>query len=225
MPVYVSIDIESDGPCPGLNSMLSLGAAAFRPDGTLVSTFSANLTSLPGAERNRDTTIFWIRHAAAWLQATENAREPLVVMREFKQWLETLPGSASITPIAYPAGFDFTWVYYYCHRFLGSSPFSFQCLDLKTYAMSILGTEFRHTSKRTMPSNWFDPNRKHTHVAVDDAVEQGHMFFRMKREWDNIPGREVLFEGLGPRVPDNGESEPSQSAPTQSDQIHVAPSK
>ena len=49
---YVSIDIEADGPAPGLNSMLSLGAAAFTADGALVDTFSANLEALPDARED-----------------------------------------------------------------------------------------------------------------------------------------------------------------------------
>jgi hypothetical protein len=37
--IYVSTDVETDGPIPGPHSMLSLGSAAYLPDKTLVSTF------------------------------------------------------------------------------------------------------------------------------------------------------------------------------------------
>lgn len=47
--IYSSTDIESDGPIPGPNSMLSFASAAFTADKKLVSTFSANLETLPGA--------------------------------------------------------------------------------------------------------------------------------------------------------------------------------
>ena len=47
--IYVSTDVETDGPIPGLNSMLSLGSAAYLPGKTLIDTFSANLETLPGA--------------------------------------------------------------------------------------------------------------------------------------------------------------------------------
>ena len=46
--IYVSTDVETDGPIPGPHSMPSLGSAAYLPDKTLVSTFSANLELLPG---------------------------------------------------------------------------------------------------------------------------------------------------------------------------------
>ena len=35
--------------------------------------------------------------------------------------------------------------------------------------------------KRTMPKHWFD-DLPHTHVAIDDAIEQGAMFINMMRE-------------------------------------------
>ena len=47
--IYVSTDVEADGPIPGPHSMLSFGSAAFFPDKTLHTTFSANLELLPGA--------------------------------------------------------------------------------------------------------------------------------------------------------------------------------
>ena len=47
--IYVSTDVESDGPIPGVNSMLSFGSAAYLADKTLVSRFTANLATLPAA--------------------------------------------------------------------------------------------------------------------------------------------------------------------------------
>ena len=47
--IFVSTDVETDGPIPGPYSMLSIGAAAHTADKTLVSTFSASLELLEGA--------------------------------------------------------------------------------------------------------------------------------------------------------------------------------
>ena len=47
--IFVSTDVETDGPIPGPYSMLSIGAAAYTADKTLVSTFSASLELLEGA--------------------------------------------------------------------------------------------------------------------------------------------------------------------------------
>lgn len=66
-------------------------------------------------------------------------------------------------------------------RFVGRSPFSFAALDLKTMAMVMLGKEFRHCTKKNMPERWFD-DLPHSHVALDDAIEQGAMFCNMLAE-------------------------------------------
>jgi hypothetical protein len=114
--IYVSTDVETDGPIPGPHSMLSLASAAFLPDGTLVDSFSANLAQLDGAAGHPDR-----------------------------------------------------------------SPFSHSALDIKTYAMAMLRKEYRASSKKAMPKHWL-PSRPHTHVALDDAIEQGELFCRMLAE-------------------------------------------
>lgn len=50
--IYVSTDVETDGPIPGPHSMLSFGSAACLADKTLVSTFTVNLTA--SRARSRD---------------------------------------------------------------------------------------------------------------------------------------------------------------------------
>ena len=55
--IYVSTDIESDGPAPGLNSMLSFGSAAYLADKTILGTFSANLEVLEEASADPITLV------------------------------------------------------------------------------------------------------------------------------------------------------------------------
>src|SRR5262249_59354190 len=59
--VYVSTDVETDGPIPGPNSMLSFASAAYLQDKTLVGTFTANLETLPGAPGGPGTGA-WCTH-------------------------------------------------------------------------------------------------------------------------------------------------------------------
>ncbi len=83
--------------------------------------------------------------------------------------------------VGYPAGYDFTFMYWYMMKFARRSPFSFSALDIKSYAMAVMGTPFRGTSKKSMPVSWFSKH-PHTHVALDDALEQGELFINMLRE-------------------------------------------
>jgi DNA polymerase III alpha subunit (gram-positive type) len=177
--IYVSTDVETDGPIPGPHSMLSFASAAYQADKTLVSTFSANLHTLPDAEGDPQTMAWWQNQPEAWAEARRKLRDPAEVITEYVTWIKSLPGTPVF--VAYPAGFDFLFVYWYLIRFAGESPFSFSALDIKTYAMAMLRTEYRQSVKRNMPRRWFDP-LPHTHRALDDAIEQGALFCNMLAE-------------------------------------------
>ena len=177
--IYVSTDVETDGPIPGPHSMLSFASAAFLPDKTLVSTFSANLELLDGAVGDPKTLEWWQTQPEAWKACRSDLQAPQVAMRAYVDWIAGLDGKPVF--VAYPAGFDFLFVYWYLIRFTGSSPFSHSALDIKSYAMAMLGKDYRQSVKRNMPRRWFD-EVPHTHVALDDAVEQGRLFCNMLAE-------------------------------------------
>jgi hypothetical protein len=174
--IYVSTDVETDGPIPGPHSMLSIGSAAYTADKTLLSTFSANLETLEDATAHPTTAEWWATQPDAWAACRKDLQSPEAAMRAYVAWLKSLPGKPVF--VAYPAGFDFLFVYWYLIRFTGESPFSHSALDMKTYAMAVLKTEYRASTKRNMPKSWFDPF-PHTHVALDDAIEQGALFCNM----------------------------------------------
>jgi hypothetical protein len=177
--IYVSTDVESDGPIPGVYSMLSFGSAAYSAKKELLSTFTTNLETLPGATSDPSTMAFWAAHPDAWDRCRVNPQPPERAMREYLAWIEALPGKAVF--VAYPAGYDFTFVYWYLIRFAGRSPFSHSALDIKTYAMAMLKKPYRDCAKRGMPRRWFE-KLPHTHVALDDAIEQGALFYNMLAE-------------------------------------------
>jgi len=51
-------------------------------------------------------------------------------------------------------------------------------LDIKTFAMAAMGTDYRDSTKKRMPRSWFD-DLPHTHLARDNAIEQGTLFCNM----------------------------------------------
>ena len=184
--IYVSTDIEADGPIPGPHSLLSFGSAVFWPDKTLISTFSANLETLPGAQGHPATMEWWGTQPDAWAKCREDLVDPAEAMLRYVAWLKSLPGRPVF--VGYPAAYDFLFVYWYLMRFAGESPFSHSALDIKTFAMALLGKDYRESSKRAMPRKWFD-DVPHTHVALDDAIEQGRLFCNMLAERDARMGR------------------------------------
>jgi hypothetical protein len=181
--IYISTDIETDGPIPGPNSMLSFASAAYVPGKKLLGTFAANLYTLPSAVGDAATMAWWNQHPEAWAATRRDLQDPAVAMRNYVAWIKGLPGRPVF--VAYPAGFDFLFVYWYLIRFAGESPFSFSALDIKTYAAALLKCEYRDAVKRNMPHRWFD-DLPHSHVALDDAIEQGALFCNMLTE--NLSG-------------------------------------
>jgi hypothetical protein len=176
---YVSVDIEADGPIPGPHSMLSLGAVAFDSGGTELDAFSVNLETLDGATGHDDTMAWWQTQPAAWAACRVEPESPTTALPRFSTWLKRLPGRPVC--VGYPVAFDFMFVHWYLHRFAGGSPFSHSALDMKTLAWSLLGGHYRDATKRHMPRAWFPDDVKHSHVAVQDAREQGQLFFGMWR--------------------------------------------
>ena len=177
--IYVSVDVETDGPIPGPHSMLSLGAAAYSADKTLVSTFSVNLETLPGAQAHPKTAEWWAKQPAAWAACRQDPQPPAEAMANFARWTRSLGGLPVF--VAYPAGFDFMFVYWYLIKFVGESPFSHSALDIKTFAMAVLKIDYRQSTKRNMPKRWFE-DLPHNHIALDDAIEQGALFCNMLQE-------------------------------------------
>lgn len=194
--IYVSTDVEADGPIPGPHSLLSLASAAYRADKTLLDTFSVNLETLPDAAPHPDTMAWWRQRPHAWAACRADPQPPATALPAYAGWLDGLPGRPVF--VAYPAGYDFMFVYWYLLRFAGRSPFSHSALDIKTLAMALLGGSYRAAVKRRMPQRWFDP-LPHTHVALDDAIEQGALFCNMLRE---------LYGLREPRDNDSEESTP-----------------
>lgn len=185
--LYVSVDIETDGPIPGPHSMLSLGAVALNGNGDEVSTFAINFVPLAGATPDPDTQTWWEKQPAEiYRAARENPQPPLPAMRRFRDWIEELTGPEGRAPgaspvfVGYPAGFDFTFVYWYLIKFTGGSPFSFSAVDIKTFAMAALGKNYRSINKREL-KHFIPKDLKHTHIALDDAREQGQLFFNLIR--------------------------------------------
>jgi len=177
--IYISTDVETDGPIPGPHSMLSIGSAAYSADKTLVSTFTANLETLPGAAADPKTAAWWTTQPNAWAACRKDLETPHAAMTRYVAWIKQLKGKPVF--VAYRAGFDFLFVYWYLIRFAGESPFSHSALDMKTFAMAVLKTGYRDSTKRNMPKHWFD-KLPHSHVALDDAIEQGALFCNMLKE-------------------------------------------
>lgn len=173
--LYVSVDIETDGPIPGINNLLSLGAVAYDYKGKELGSFTTNFKPVGVSEAR--TMEWWSKYPVQYAKATESPVEPLQGMDDFRAWLRGFPGSPVC--VAGPAGFDFTYLYWYLIRFGNDSPFSFSCVDIKTLAMVALCRGYKGATKRNYLRHWFPKDQGLAHEAVSDARAQGHLFFEI----------------------------------------------
>jgi len=178
--VYVSTDVEADGPFPGPHSMLSFASVALQPDETVLAEFSVNLQELPGTAPHPVTTKWWAEFPEAYARARLDPEPPEQAMPRYAAWLGALPARPVF--VAHPAVWDFAWIYSYLLRFHGDCPFGHSGLDIKTLAMAALDIPYRDCTKSNFPTSWLDDQQRHTHVALDDAREQGVLFCRVLKQ-------------------------------------------
>lgn len=180
--IFVSIDIETDGPCPGVNSMVALGAAAFNGDGEMLDTWYAKLLPLPGAVQDPDTMQWWSTQMDAWGEVTRDCLYADKAMLWFAEWCTALPGKP--VAVGWPIAFDFAFVNYYCHRFTNGNPLGFAGLDIRSYANGLAQYDsyygLKESQVRTLAGR-VDTTGLRDHVAVDDAIGQGRLFMALRR--------------------------------------------
>ena len=148
------VDVEADGPMPGDYSMVSFGAVVVEPG--LTKRFSARLKPISGP---------WIPEALAVSGHTREATllfdDPKEVMARFKAWLaEHCPDRPMF--ISDNNGFDWQFVSWYFHHFLGENPFGHSSANLGSLYKGLardMTKNFKHLRKT-----------KHTHDPLDDSV-------------------------------------------------------
>jgi len=178
---YFSIDVESDGPIPGHNSMLSIGAVAFTDHpGSIISSFEMNLMPLAGAAPNDDTMAWWETQPDAWEHIMENRVTAGFAMTKFSRWIRDTTGDTIPVAVCAPSGYDFTFVYWYLTAFMRESPFRFSAIDVRSYFAGARGAPYSMTSKRYWPKRYFKGTPKHDHTPRADALGQGMAFMRMR---------------------------------------------
>lgn len=189
--VYMSADVEADGPIPGPYSMLSFGLAVagrrtgdepFRPQDPEAETFYRELKPISPDFVPAALNVSGLDRAAL----ERDGADPAQAMADLSLWITEVCGPQG-RPIlvAYPLGFDWMFLYWYLIRFTGTSPFGHSgCLDMKTMYAVKADAPVGRAVKRQMPRHLLS-NRRHTHHALDDAIEQAELFVNLNR-WNGI---------------------------------------
>jgi DNA polymerase III epsilon subunit-like protein len=179
--VYISADVETDGPIPGPYSLLSFGlCVAASYDGHRLAPIDPERQTfyreLQPISEDFDAEALKVNGLDRDALRCRGAR-PDQAMEEAARWVSSVAGNRRAVLVAYPVAFDWAFLYWYFVRFAASgSPFGFSsCLDIRTLYLARARTVFDLSSKGRMPK-WLRPARPHTHNALDDALEQAELF-------------------------------------------------
>ncbi len=161
---YVMVDVEADGPIPGDYSMVSLGAVLVRQP--LETIFFAELR--PISERFVPSAL---GVTGMTREQTLGFPDPETAMRDFAAWIAEHAGKKPMF-ISDNNGFDWQFVNYYFHHFLGHNPFGFSSQNLGSLYKGMVKDTFQnHKHLRKTP---------HTHHPVDDAKGNAEALLAMR---------------------------------------------
>src|SRR5215475_10195936 len=182
--MYFSADVEADGPIPGPYSMVSFGftvAGVRNPEFTPIEP-----TRFTFYRELRPISEEWDPSALAVSGLTrehlvDNGIDPAIAMAELTDFIRTTADGARPVFVAYPACYDWMFLYWYLIRFTGASIFGHSgCLDMKTIYATKADVLIGAAVKRSMPRHLLS-RRRHTHHALDDAIEQAELFANLIR--------------------------------------------
>lgn len=158
------VDIEADGPIPGDYSMISLGAVLVRAD--LSTTFYAQM---------RPISEQWVPEALApsgfRREETYTFGEPPDIMARFAAWIEENSVGRPMF-ISDNNGFDWMFVCWYFHHFLGRNPFG--------HSSTNLGSLYKGLEKDCFKNFKHLRKTAHTHHALEDAKGNAEALLHLK---------------------------------------------
>ena len=152
----VVVDIESDGPIPHKYSMICFGAVVVEP--SLSKTFYG---------KTKPVSDIWAEQALAISGFSREEHltfdEPSEVMANFAEWLNNNVKDRPIF-ISDNLAFDWQWINYYFHYYIGKNPFGFSGRRI--------GDLYSGLEKDFFAGSKWKKFRKtaHTHNPVDDAL-------------------------------------------------------
>jgi ribonuclease T len=173
--IYISVDIETAGPIPGRNALLSIGACLVEDP-----SISFYIELKPDKEETSADAL--AIHALSLENLEITGTEPAEAMKHFEKWIKMVSAKDKRPVfVALNAPFDWMFVNDYFHRYLGYNPFGHSALDIKAYFMGQTGVSWEQTSFKHM-SQHFLVEHHHTHNALSDAQDQAEIFRKILKQ-------------------------------------------
>ena len=173
-------DVESDGPIPGDYSMISFGAVLVEP---LQYKLNPNMKHKSFYGKLKPISDKWVPEALAVSghsrEETLEFDDPTKVMKDFSDWLTLVCKGDRPVFIADNNGFDWQFINWYFHHFIGSNPFGYSSQNLGSIYKGLVKTNKRNFKKLR--------KTKHSHNPVYDALGNVEAFCYMI----NVMGYEI----------------------------------
>ncbi len=165
------VDVESDGPLLGVNSMVCFGAVKVTPE---LDTFFYG-TTRPVSEVYDERAL-----AVSGFDRKEHELfdDPVKVMSEFADYLEENSQGRPVL-ISDNNGYDASWINYYFLKYYGANPFG--------WTSRRIGDMYCGMMKDAFASWKHLRTTKHTHHPVDDAMGNAEAILKMKDLGLKIP--------------------------------------
>lgn len=161
---YIVVDIESDGEIPRLYSMVCFGAIVVEP--SLSKTFYGQTEPISQKYKPEALAISGFTR-----EQHLTFDDPMEVMMKFDKWIKENSIGHPIF-ISDNLAFDWQWINYYFHYYLGKNPFGYsgrRLGDLYCGMMRDTRIKWKHLRDTV-----------HSHHPVDDAKGNAEVLLKMK---------------------------------------------
>jgi len=109
---------------------------------------------------------------------SENGLDPREAMFAFRQWVTDVSGERQPVFVGFNATFDWAFVNWYFHTFVGENPFGIGGIDIKSFYMGRAGVSWADTRSSRIPGE-LKSSEPETHHALADARRQAELFSRL----------------------------------------------
>lgn len=161
---YMMVDVEADGPIPGDYSMICFGAVIVEP--ALDRTFYGQLKPISDAYRPEALAVSGFTR-----EQCLTFDDPQSVMEAFDRWIAA-NSSDRVMFVSDNNGFDWQFINWYFHHFLGRNPFG--------YSSTNLGSLYKGMQKDMFVNFKRLRKTRHTHHPVDDARGNAEAMLQMQ---------------------------------------------
>src|SRR5260370_35368356 len=102
-------------------------------------------------------------------QLTATGITPAEAMSSFQNWVQRVTDNQRAVFVGFNASFDWSFVNWYFHVFLGKNQFGIGALDIKSNSMGLSGGLWKETTSSQLPLS-FQPSHRQSHNALDDPI-------------------------------------------------------